>query len=48
LARTATGSPMIVDVMEQQMAIDSTFNDQLSLVERGLWFRKIAVGFQAA
>jgi hypothetical protein len=39
---------MIVDVMEQQMAIDSTFNDQLSLVERGLWFRTIAVGFQAA
>jgi S-adenosylmethionine-diacylglycerol 3-amino-3-carboxypropyl transferase len=48
LARTATGSPMIVDVMEQHMATDNAFNDQLLLVERGPWFRTLAVGFQAA
>ena len=48
LARTATGSPMIVDVMGQHMPMDGGFNDELLLVERGPWFRTIAVGFRAA
>jgi S-adenosylmethionine:diacylglycerol 3-amino-3-carboxypropyl transferase len=45
LARTATGSPMIVNVMGQHMAMDNAFNDELLRVERGPWFRTIAVGF---
>jgi S-adenosylmethionine:diacylglycerol 3-amino-3-carboxypropyl transferase len=48
LARTATGSPMIVDVMGQHMATDDAFNEELLHVERGPWFRTIAVGFRAA
>jgi S-adenosylmethionine:diacylglycerol 3-amino-3-carboxypropyl transferase len=48
LARTATGSAMIVDVMGQHMLMDRAFNDELLLVERGPWFRTIAVGFRAA
>jgi S-adenosylmethionine:diacylglycerol 3-amino-3-carboxypropyl transferase len=47
LARTATGSPMIVDVMGQHMPMNRAFNDELLLVERGPWFRTIAVGFRA-
>jgi hypothetical protein len=45
LARTATGRPMIVEVMGQHMQMDSLFNAELSQIECGPWFRMIAVGF---
>jgi S-adenosylmethionine:diacylglycerol 3-amino-3-carboxypropyl transferase len=45
LARTATGRPMIVEVMAQYMQMDHLFNDELQQIERGPWFRTIAVGF---
>jgi S-adenosylmethionine:diacylglycerol 3-amino-3-carboxypropyl transferase len=47
LARTATGKPMIVEVMGQQMQMDGEFNAELQQFERGPWFRTIAVGFQS-
>jgi hypothetical protein len=46
LARTATGRPMIVEVMGQHIQMDSLFNAELSQIERGPWFRIIAVGFR--
>ncbi len=45
LARTATGRAMIGEVMEQHMQVDQEFNAELCQVERGPWFRTIAVGF---
>ncbi|MBL8133101.1 MAG: DUF3419 family protein [Anaerolineae bacterium] len=45
LARTATGKPMIIDVMRAHMRCDDTLNALLSDVERGPWFRVIAAGF---
>lgn len=45
LARTATSRPMIVEVMGQQMQLDQQFNAELPQVERGPWFRTLAVGF---
>jgi S-adenosylmethionine-diacylglycerol 3-amino-3-carboxypropyl transferase len=48
LARTATGSAMIRDVMADRMAIDPAFDAELLEVERGPWFRTIAVGFRAS
>ena len=47
LARTATGSAMIREVMETGMATDPAFDAKLLEVERGPWFRTIAVGFRA-
>jgi S-adenosylmethionine:diacylglycerol 3-amino-3-carboxypropyl transferase len=46
LARTATGSPMIIEVMDQHMQMDQAFNNTLSQIERGPWFRTIATGFR--
>jgi S-adenosylmethionine:diacylglycerol 3-amino-3-carboxypropyl transferase len=46
LARTATGRPMIVEVIAQQMQMGHEFNTELSQIERGPWFRTIAVGFR--
>lgn len=46
LARTATGRPMIVEVMDQYMQTDQKFNAELQQVERGPWFRTIAAGFR--
>jgi S-adenosylmethionine:diacylglycerol 3-amino-3-carboxypropyl transferase len=48
LARMGTGSRMIVDVMAQQLHLDDAFNAELLRVERGPWFRTIAVGFRAS
>jgi hypothetical protein len=45
LARTATGKSMIMEVMAQQLRPDEEFNAHLRQVERGPWFRTIAVGF---
>jgi S-adenosylmethionine:diacylglycerol 3-amino-3-carboxypropyl transferase len=45
LARTATGKPMIGQVVERYMQTDPSFNLELLQVERGPWFRTIAVGF---
>lgn len=45
LARTATGQPMIQQVMAQHLHTDSSFNQELAHIERGPWFRTIAVGF---
>ncbi|MBI1876930.1 MAG: DUF3419 family protein [Chloroflexi bacterium] len=45
LARTATGRPMIGEVMGQHMHMDHKFNAELQRVERGPWFRTIAAGF---
>lgn len=45
LARTATGSAMIQEVMSQYMSMDNEFNAELSYLERGPWFRTIAAGF---
>lgn len=44
LARTATGSSMIQEVMGQQMSMADEFNAELSHIERGPWFRTIALG----
>ncbi len=46
LARTATGRPMIVEIMDQHMQTDHEFNAKLPRIERGPWFRTIAVGFR--
>jgi len=48
LARTATGSRMINQVMAAYMDTDSEFDTALADVERGPWFRTIAVGFRPA
>jgi S-adenosylmethionine-diacylglycerol 3-amino-3-carboxypropyl transferase len=45
LARTATGRSMIQQVMGNHLATDSAFNEALQEIERGPWFRTIAVGF---
>lgn len=45
LARTATGRSMIIGVMAQQLRLDEEFNAHLQQVERGPWFRTLAVGF---
>ncbi len=47
LARTATGSTMIREVMAARMQFDPAFDAKLLEVERGPWFRTIAVGFRA-
>ena len=46
LARTATGSAMIVEVIGQHMQTDHAFNVELAQVERGPWFRTLAAGFR--
>jgi S-adenosylmethionine:diacylglycerol 3-amino-3-carboxypropyl transferase len=46
LARTATGRPMIIEVMRQQMSVDDEFNTELPQIERGPWFRTISTGFR--
>jgi S-adenosylmethionine:diacylglycerol 3-amino-3-carboxypropyl transferase len=45
LARTATGRSMIREVTAAYLASDPGFNQELEPVERGPWFRTIAVGF---
>lgn len=45
LARTATGSSMIVDVSRRHLSVDDSFNALLAQVERGPWFRTLAAGF---
>jgi hypothetical protein len=47
LARTATGSSMIAEVMASRMETDRAFDTRLLDIERGPWFRTIAVGFRA-
>ena len=47
LARTATGSPMIQQVMERGLRSETGLNARLAEVERGPWFRTIAAGFNA-
>jgi hypothetical protein len=47
LARTATSSPMISEVMDRYMLMDRAFNAELPQFERGPWFRTLAVGFRA-
>ena len=47
LARTATGSQMIQDVIAASMRIDPALHTRLVQSERGPWFRTIAVGFAA-
>jgi S-adenosylmethionine:diacylglycerol 3-amino-3-carboxypropyl transferase len=44
LARTATGQPMIQQVMGQHLHTEAAFNQELARIERGPWFRTIAVG----
>lgn len=46
LARTGTGSSMTLEIMGQYLQADVEFNNQLSRIERGPWFRTIAVGFR--
>lgn len=46
VARTAVDSPMIINIIRQTMAFDEPFNNQLPTIERGPWFRTIAVGFK--
>ncbi len=45
LARTATGSPMIVEVTRRHLEFDAAFNARLPEVERGPWFRTLAAGY---
>lgn len=47
LARTGTGSPMILEVMGRHLRSDAEFNQQLAQIERGPWFRTIAAGRRA-
>lgn len=47
LARTATGSPMIQQVMARGLRSEPGLNARLAEVERGPWFRTIAAGFNA-
>ena len=47
LARTATGSPMIQQVMDRELRSKPGLNSRLAEVERGPWFRTIAAGFNA-
>jgi S-adenosylmethionine:diacylglycerol 3-amino-3-carboxypropyl transferase len=46
LARTATGSSMIIDVMNRLLRSEVGFYDELARVERGPWFRTLAAGFR--
>jgi S-adenosylmethionine:diacylglycerol 3-amino-3-carboxypropyl transferase len=46
LARTATGSRMIADVLARSMRTDDALNAALARVERGPWFRTIGAGFR--
>ena len=46
LARTGTGNQMIMGIMAQHMRTDAAFDAELLTVERGPWFRTIAVGFR--
>jgi len=45
LARTATGSAMIVEVTRRHFRVDETFDARLADAERGPWFRTLAAGF---
>lgn len=47
LARTSTGRPMIRDVIGAQLKTDAELDRELPSIERGPWFRTIAVGFRA-
>lgn len=47
LARTLTGSPMIITVVAQHMGMDDHLQVSLPTIERGPWFRTLAVGFRA-
>lgn len=44
LARTGTGSPMILEITRQHLHSDIEFNNHLLQIERAPWFRTIAVG----
>lgn len=46
LARTATGQPMIADVMHAEMRADRSFDAALAATERGPWFRVVTAGFR--
>lgn len=46
LARTATGRPMIIDVMRRSARVPPGVEAELAQVERGPWFRVIAAGFR--
>ncbi len=46
LARTGTGSPMILEQTGKHLRMDPAFNRHLSQTERGPWFRTIAAGFR--
>ena len=48
LARTATGSPMIVEVMRKYLGVDDALNAALPRIERGPWFRVVNAGFKPA
>jgi hypothetical protein len=47
LARTATGSRMIIDVMNTLLCSQRGLSDELAQVERGPWFRTVAAGFRS-
>lgn len=47
LARTGTGSPMIIEEMGRAMRVDAALDAQLPQIERGPWFRTLTVGFRA-
>lgn len=47
LARTATGSSMIVDVMRRHLYLDDALQSALPKIERGPWFRTLAAGRRA-
>ncbi|MBX3050752.1 MAG: DUF3419 family protein [Caldilineaceae bacterium] len=46
LARTGTGSSMILEQTGKHLQLDAEFNRQLSHAERGPWFRTIVAGFR--
>jgi S-adenosylmethionine:diacylglycerol 3-amino-3-carboxypropyl transferase len=46
LARTATGSSMIIDVIRRHLAVDDAFLSALPAIERGPWFRILAAGLR--
>lgn len=48
LARTATGSRMIIDVMSRLLPSPNGCGDELARVERGPWFRTVAAGFRSS
>ncbi len=47
LARSVSDNRMIVEGIAKHMRIDESLNQRLVSVERGPWFRNIAVGFAA-